>query len=994
MKSFISPVLVGRAREMSLLHNALQTTAQHAGTCLLLTGEAGIGKSRLLEELYRLPERQDFLSLRGNCFEQDQAFPSAPWSDLIRSFHAEHKDDEARNLLRTGAADFVKLVPELARIFPDLHLPLARDPETEKRRLFEALAQFVMELADSHPLVITLEDVHWADEASLDLIHFLARRIAHSRVLLIATYRRDEPSPHLTHLLAQFDRTHLAQEIVLTPLSRNEIALMVQAIFDIDRPIKADSLDVIARLTEGNPFFIEEVLKALVEPGDISLADGNWERKSADELRLPRTVRDVVQYRLGKLNPSTREILLWAAIVGQRFSFSLLQELTRMNEPQLIHALKELIEVRLITEESGDQFAFRHALTREAVYKMVLIRERKRYHLAIAETLKRLYHDSGENHSSELAHHFYYAEAWQQASEYSRRAGEYAQTLYAPREAIVHFTHALQAARQLGIEPIWDIVRARGKQYEIIGDYESAQADYTTALKQAQSSGDKRAEWQSLLDLGYVCTGRDYQQAGNYFQQALTRARELREPVILGQTLNRLGNWYLNIDQPFEGQQYHQEALGIFEEMHDSHGIAETLELLGVVSHGCADAVLAKRYCERAIPLFRQIDDRQGQVHSLMHSLLPILSDTEVTVPLEVQQLLRAGETALDIAREMDWRAGESMVMGNLAECLIPLGEYSAAFHYLQDARAIAEELGHREGIAVTGWMQGQIYFDLLAFPQAQAQFESSLQMAQAGGSIMFSRLATAALALTYIAQNDLARAQTLLEPMLTDDAMLTRPQRMCWCARAELALKQNDPALALNISARLISSSPNANEYGTRAMPRLIYLRGQALVELGQKERALAEMSQALDGATWLNKRPLLWRILVNRGKLYRALRQKDEAERDFASARAAVEELASSVPDATLRESFIQRAHDWIPVSRILTPRQAATRAFGGLTTREREVAVLIARGKSNRAIADALVISEKTTERHVANILAKLGFNSRAQIAVWAVEKGLNK
>jgi predicted ATPase len=204
----------------------------------------------------------------------------------------------------------VKVLPELAQSVSGLAPTPALEPEAEKRRLFETLARFLVNLTatslDAPALLVLLEDLHWSDATSLDFLHFFARRLSDFPILVLATYRRDEVSPSLTHLLAQLDRERLAEEIALHPLARDDVAAMVRAIFDIHRPIKADFLDLVMPLPEGNPFFIEEILKALVEAGGIFFQEGRWERRPAPELHIPRSVHDAMQRRLRHLSSAAR----------------------------------------------------------------------------------------------------------------------------------------------------------------------------------------------------------------------------------------------------------------------------------------------------------------------------------------------------------------------------------------------------------------------------------------------------------------------------------------------------------------------------------------------------------------------------------------------------------------------------------------------------------------------------------------------------------------
>ncbi len=307
------------------------------------------------------------------------------------------------------------------------------------------------------------------------------------------------------------------------------------------------------------------------------------------------------------------------------------------------------------------------------------------------------------------------------------------------------------------------------------------------------------------------------------------------------------------------------------------------------------------------------------------------------------------------------------------------------------------EEGRNRDVSARLHLIFGEVSVELLDFAEAQQHFETSLAIAQDLGSELLIASAKTRLASAAVLQRDFARAQALLTGLLPAEyptGQEPAPGRGCWAVCAELALAQDKPERALEIIQRLIASTVNIEQHGPHAVPRLSQLRAQALAALGHFADAEAELQGTLPVATGQGQRPVAWRLHMDLGRVYRAMGRRGDAERQFASARSIIQEMAKDVPEGALRDHFLQRASAMLPAPHGPTPRQAAKGEFGGLTVREREIAALISQARSNRQIAHELVISEKTTERHIANIMKKLDFSSRTQIAVWAVEKGLRK
>jgi len=277
--------------------------------------------------------------------------------------------------------------------------------------------------------------------------------------------------------------------------------------------------------------------------------------------------------------------------------------------------------------------------------------------------------------------------------------------------------------------------------------------------------------------------------------------------------------------------------------------------------------------------------------------------------------------------------------------------------------------------------------------PQAQASLEHALVVAHEVGSWNWIRIVSGFLAPAYLLQQDFTKADSILTAALEPGAaMQTIGQRLVWAARAELSLARSDPLLALDITDRMIASAANLSD--RRVIPRLWKLRGEALAALHRTAEAETMLRAAQEEAHTQGLRPWLWRICIVLGKLYQALARQEETEQAFSTARAIIEELATNVPDEQVREQFLRQAIAMLPHVRSLSPDRATKRTFAGLTMREREVAALLAQGKSNREIAEDLVVSERTVESHVSNIMFKLSVHSRRQIRAWAVEKGLVK
>src|SRR6266566_3856327 len=597
------PVFIGRVSERDALSRLIDRTRSGQGGVALVCGEAGIGKSRLVAEAKAYAEAQDFFLLQGNCFQMDSSYPYAPLLDLLRASAVPTADAPDPIVL-----EFARLLPELA---PSLAGPLPAplpDPEQEKRRLFAALTRFFKERASQRPVLLVIEDLHWCDDISLEFLQSLARSCAAQPLLLLMTYRSDEVQPSLQRCLAQLDRARLSQELHLVPLSRSDVDAMLGAMFGLPETEQANLLDLIYPLTEGNPFFVEEVLTSLVSRGELLSDNGVWQHKPhldhrSERVPVPRSVQDTMYQRTQHLSAEAMRVVTFAAVAGRRFDFAVLHQVMHCDEDQLLLLIKELLAIQFVVEVSADQFAFRHALTQQAVFAGLLARERRSLHRMLAEAIEQLYATISplDAHLADLAYHYYEAGVWEKALEYEQRAGERALALYAQHAAIDHFTHALSALHHLSGVPASPIYCLRGQAYETLGEFERALSDYEHALEAANAAHDRRGEWQGMMVLGFLWTGRDYEQAGGWFRRASDLAENLADPTLRARSLNRLGNWLVNIGRTQEGLEAHQEALHLFETQQNTQGMAETLDLLGVAHGFSGDPANAVKHFGRAI---------------------------------------------------------------------------------------------------------------------------------------------------------------------------------------------------------------------------------------------------------------------------------------------------------------------------------------------------------------------------------------------------------
>jgi class 3 adenylate cyclase len=434
----VSPKLVGRDEEMSLLEDDLLSALRGEGGAVVLGGEAGMGKSRLVHELSDRAVRLGCTVMSGVCSEAELSLPYLPFLEAIGNYLSGQ--DLAALRERLGSA-----ADELAQLFPQMGRPQAAggDPIQSKLRLFEAILLLLRDAARERGLLLILEDLHWADPATRELVDYATRRLRSTNVLVLATYRTDEL--HRKHALLPtiqgWRRSGQAQLIEIGPLGPLAVKDMVMAIFD--EPDMSDEFrDFLQRRSEGNPFVLEELLRDAIDRGDIFRTDAGWDRKALHEIRMPRTVRDTILVRLGSLSPDDVEVLSAASAIGLTFDLATLAAVTGKSETSVLSALEVCVTNQLLEEADrlSGRYTFRHALTREAVYEDIIVPRRQQLHARIAEVLEAR---PGWK-PVDLAHHLLMAGNYQQAVGMCVAAAEAAIAARAYKDAATLFERALE----------------------------------------------------------------------------------------------------------------------------------------------------------------------------------------------------------------------------------------------------------------------------------------------------------------------------------------------------------------------------------------------------------------------------------------------------------------------------------------------------------------------------------------------------------------------
>jgi hypothetical protein len=530
------PVFVGRQREFAELRAGLEDAVGGRGRFFLVVGEAGIGKTRLAEELAREAAERGGVALWGRCWEGEGAPPYWPWVQVIRALLQGVPAEELRPAVGAGAPYLVPLVPELGERFRDLPA-LSTSPRSEHARfyLFDAVATLLRSAAQRTPLVLVLDDLQWADAPSLLLLQFLAHELRDVRILLLGTYREVEvrQAPAVAEILGALGRD--GHHVPLRGLGEEEVRRFLEE--TIGRSPAPVLVRAVHRETEGNPFFVDEIVRLLVAERALE----RHEDPSPGRFPVPQGVREAIRRRLAPLPPPAREALALASVVGREFDLAILHRACGLDPEALLETLGPALAREIVVREPGGvgRYRFAHALIRETLYEELGPAERIRLHGQIGEVLEEVHRTDPTPHLTALAHHFLEAAPARGADKalvYSTRAGRHAAASLAYEAAAAHFQSALEVlglARPGDERERCELLLARGDVQWKSGDGRGARETFQQAAEIARRIGDAPLLARSALGF-----------AGEGSRLLWVRSEVVDQPRIelLEEALHRLGD--------------------------------------------------------------------------------------------------------------------------------------------------------------------------------------------------------------------------------------------------------------------------------------------------------------------------------------------------------------------------------------------------------------------------------------------------------------------
>jgi DNA-binding CsgD family transcriptional regulator len=964
------PPFIGRQHEMRVLQQHLHRAKQGRGGVILLAGEPGIGKTRLLLEFGMRADDDGWTVLVGRAYDSEGTPPYLLFAEALRAYVRSCPPDTLR-------AQLGKAAREVGRVVPDVYSKLSETPnnsptgaEVERYRLFEAISDFLIAIADSpgrHGLVLVLDDLHWADTPSLSFLQHLARRLAGAKMLVAGAYRTVELSRGhpLAIALAELRREDISERMLVPPLSVEDIALLVEAIAGV-KP-HPGLVETIARQTDGNPFFVRELtqhLKSegrdLAHPPDATVI---WS--------IPDGVRAVIERRLLRVGAQTNQMLRTAAVLGGGFSWAVLQAMTAIDAEPLLDAIDEAVAAGLVREE-GEGYAFEHALIRETIYAGLGLARRKRLHLRAAEVLEAVHTRDINPYLGEIADHYRLCAPLadpKKPVEFARRAGEAAAAVFAYERALIHERTALRLMDQHATpQERIDVLEGLAELCRIMGfDHYSEAIDYwQEALRLCQSSGLIERAARARCRLGALLSAsnrtQDIPAAMAHFQAAEEVLAQIPDDASLAYLYRGIGaaaNWaahtadgLLASQRGMElGARVHDEAISITCQVHrgwhliSAGRLAEGLRLM---EGAWQKADLLDRTYEAYVATswrgnrYFLLGDPSAAADCYERELGKKRLAAAPSRHLALVGSLAAAHARtgqIDRAKVLLDQLGSHTFDQDSAMLAQPLfafwtGDWESATATWSAAQERNRRAGNRWGVADFACWLGHVRHVQGDLAGAADAFDQALAMSLEGPILPTEIKARTGLALLAVESNELAEAQL-------------HARR---CAQI-LAEGEDWRGLA-----------------GHVALAEAVSLVAVAEARFADAIRIFRRLR-----LPWEEAEAWYWW-----GRALLRAERSDEAHEKLSAAEATYEHYRGG-------SAWIER------VRRARGPELAAEARAGfpdALSEREVQVLRLVAAGKTNRQIAESLFISRNTVERHVNHILAKIGASNRTQLAGYAI------
>ena len=760
--------LVNRVEEMSALKEAVYRAVHGQGGLVFIHGEAGIGKTRLARELGAYARSRGVQVLYGRCpalFRMDGVPPYILWKEVIKDYLETCIPEQLYRVIGYYPAEVAKLVPELSQKLKAIPQSSPISPEQEQNRLFEAVSQFVTNISRETPLLVILDDLQWTDPSSLLLLHYLARDVQKSPLLLLGAYRSiDIDAKHpLTPVLAELKRERLPQSVSLKRMSPEDTSEIIRQILEQD-DIPPEFCRLVYDKTRGNPFFVEEVIESLKEEGVVYREENTWKIKEVSEIEFPETVKSVLKTRFARLDEECQSVLTFASFVGNDFTLEAICALTGIEENKLLELMDRMLKTGLIKERKirgKGVCSFADILVRDVVYDEVSLLKRKKLHGVVGRALEKVYAKKIDEHFGELASHFLESEDNDKALDYFLKAGDKAERIYANNEAASYLQSALTLLEEKEGE-----TREKARVLERLGDIKKLVGEYETCLKhwteglqlsnQLCEKADVARLHRKMANVLWEDVG-DTEKAKEHFDKALNILEAGPENVELASLYEDIAHMHYRIGDVPQARSSAEKALELAKKLNAYEIIASSYVSLGVATSLGGDPKKAIECLERALKI--ALDNGHMETASRAYNAL-----AATLPPEEWERLIECYEKGLELAKKVGFIHMVAMISYNLSTVYFSMGNIDKSVSLLEESAALSRKTGNMPTLAYCIENLGGVNLLWGEWDKSEQYIKEALSLSQKLNQHVLIASCYQDLGFLYMAKEDYAKAREFFE--------------------------------------------------------------------------------------------------------------------------------------------------------------------------------------------------------------------------------------
>jgi len=821
------PHFSGRDRELKILENHLELASHGKGTTVFISGEAGVGKTRLVNEFITCVKKENVSIIAGYCLGRS----TVPYFPFIEAFGA-HFASEGKSRARRAASDHLGIISWLKGAEPTEVGQLGirawltgpqrvektetseiLNPEMRKNMTHVAVAKALMSDAVEKPIILFIDDLQWADSASLLMLHYVSRAIVSSRVLIIGAFRSgelppdSEGHPHpLVETLRLMSREDLHVEITLSSLSQSEVEKLAESM--VSGNMDRDLIKKLMLESQGNPLFAIESLRLLSESGNLIEEDGRW-RLSGDKVGIPDKVKDIILRRIDLLGSTQRRLLDFASVAGENFDATLIALAFPMDKLAVLENLDQISHSTMLVSPTDSIYRFGHAKFREVLYEELSSPLKKEYHARVAETIENNAQIKDEIPVNELAFHYMRAGKKEKSIKYALLAGEYARKRFSNTEAIDYFNYVLNTVLddiEKSDEKLFAL-EGLGDTYRAVGSYEKAK-DMFEKITETTDTGDVRLRalrkttsaraHRRMANVLWDAIG-DTEKAKAHHEKALRILQDESEGVELASLYEDIAHMCYRTEDMARAISSAEKALEIAERLNAREVAASSCTSLGTALAYSGEKKKAIEYLEKALRI--SLDNGYMVTALRAYNNIPLALSSE-----ENERCLECYEKGLELAKKVGDVYNQSMLgfnlagmkfnMGNIAEAVQIANETAALdrktgnkFHLyastnalgyayqilgdmdkseqcFKEALSISRQLNDFQAIAGGYDYQGLSYFDRGDYVKAKEFFEKMNRTLEKAGDKLSQASASQSLIWTYIELGETEKAKNLIDNM------------------------------------------------------------------------------------------------------------------------------------------------------------------------------------------------------------------------------------